>query len=136
MRHIVFVYGTLTKGMGNHQLLKSAYFLGEGVIKGVLYDLPYGFPGVIEGNGVVRGEVYIVNDYTLSQLDKLEGYFKDSPQNSLYLRKIAEIKMDDGSIIEGYYYQFNDKIPASSVKVPNDMLWRDFIMEGGSINGR
>jgi gamma-glutamylcyclotransferase (GGCT)/AIG2-like uncharacterized protein YtfP len=73
MQHLVFVYGTLRKGEHNHHYLSTAQFLGlhESDAEYTLYDLgPY--PGVSEGYRSVQGEVYMIDDDTLAELDKLE----------------------------------------------------------------
>lgn len=73
MQHLVFVYGTLRYGECNHHLLASAQLLGRHTTDPIysLYDLgPY--PGVIEGRDSIVGEVYLVDEVTLKQLDLLE----------------------------------------------------------------
>lgn len=74
----VFVYGTLKKGYGNHSLLQTSKFIGEGVTTWCWYEMYDGsFPYVVfHGNGLnnaIKGEVYEVNDNTLRTLDHLEG---------------------------------------------------------------
>jgi gamma-glutamylcyclotransferase (GGCT)/AIG2-like uncharacterized protein YtfP len=72
-RHLVFVYGTLKRGHGNHHWLAEAVFLGESSLHdAVLHDLGP-FPMAIEGDGAVQGEVYAVDDAGLARLDRLEG---------------------------------------------------------------
>ncbi len=71
----VFVYGTLKKGWGNHRLLEGSTFLGvyETPKEFSLYD--GGFPYAFHGGGEnIRGELYEVDDDTLKNLDRLEGY--------------------------------------------------------------
>lgn len=71
---LVFVYGTLKRGHGNHHWLLEAPFLGEAVLpEVVLHDLGP-FPMAVPGEGVVRGEVYGVDAAGLARLDRLEGY--------------------------------------------------------------
>lgn len=70
---LVFVYGTLKRGFGNHHWLAGCGFEGEATVAGlVLHDLGP-FPMVIPGNGVVRGEAYRLEGEALSRLDRLEG---------------------------------------------------------------
>ena len=72
--HLVFVYGTLKRGQGNHHWLAEAVFLGESTLSGaVLHDLGP-FPMAIEGEGAVQGEVYGVDAAGLARLDRLEGH--------------------------------------------------------------
>jgi gamma-glutamylcyclotransferase (GGCT)/AIG2-like uncharacterized protein YtfP len=71
---LVFVYGTLKRGHGNHHWLAGAPFLGQALLPDVvLHDLGP-FPMAVPGEGVVRGEVYAVDAAGLARLDRLEGY--------------------------------------------------------------
>ena len=76
-KHLVFVYGTLRRSRGNHQLLEDAHFYGIGKTKQeyAMY-LVGGFPYVIstEPRHPIVGELYAVDDDTLKNLDKLEGH--------------------------------------------------------------
>lgn len=79
---IVFVYGTLKKGFGNHSLLNGSRFLGEGILEdSTLKLVDLGFcPAIVRvpdtenlcGNGVA-GELYFANNKTLLRLDALES---------------------------------------------------------------
>ncbi|MCT0207546.1 gamma-glutamylcyclotransferase [Synechococcus sp. CS-1332] len=71
---MVFVYGTLKRGHGNHHWLAGAPFQGDVELTGVvLHDLGP-FPMAVTGEGTVRGEVYAVDAAGLARLDRLEGY--------------------------------------------------------------
>jgi gamma-glutamylcyclotransferase (GGCT)/AIG2-like uncharacterized protein YtfP len=73
MEHRVFVYGTLRKGECNHHYLGKSEMLcvAETAPHYALFNLgPY--PGLIEGNQRVTGEVYRIDDATLVELDILE----------------------------------------------------------------
>ncbi len=71
---LVFVYGTLMRGHGNHHWLIDAPFQGEAALPDVvLHDLGP-FPMAVPGEGLVRGEVYAVDAAGLARLDRLEGY--------------------------------------------------------------
>lgn len=77
--NLVFVYGTLKKGLGNHALLSrhGAVYHGEHYTsnKFSLYrcnsNLPYAVKEI--GSGI-KGEVYKVSDKCLEDLDILEGH--------------------------------------------------------------
>lgn len=75
---LVFVYGTLRKGQGNHGRLAGARFVGRGktVDRMTLLDVNGYFPAVvpIDGPSRIVGEVYDVDAATLKSLDQLEGY--------------------------------------------------------------
>lgn len=73
----VFVYGTLKRGYGNHRLMRGSRFVCEAVT-GRKFQLQCngGFPSLFnstESSGNIIGEVYEVDDETLSGLDTLEG---------------------------------------------------------------
>jgi gamma-glutamylcyclotransferase (GGCT)/AIG2-like uncharacterized protein YtfP len=72
---LIFTYGTLMRGYELHQVLaRGATFLGAGSVSGRLVDLGR-FPGLIEGRGRVRGEIYRLDDpELLPVLDREEGY--------------------------------------------------------------
>ena len=92
----VFVYGTLMRGEGNHDLLAGSELVGPGCTppRYTLRDLG-AFPGLVAGGEhAVEGEVYIVGPDTLARLDQLEGH----PQ--FYQR--APIALEDGTIVETY----------------------------------
>lgn len=70
---LLFVYGTLKRGLVNHHHLGGAPFLGEAELPGVqLHDLGP-FPMAIPGEGPARGELYQVNACQLAHLDRFEG---------------------------------------------------------------
>ncbi|HAS5577629.1 TPA: gamma-glutamylcyclotransferase [Vibrio cholerae] len=73
MQHLVFVYGTLRHGESNHTYLQHSQLLGQFETKPeyALYDLG-AYPGLVEGHQSVHGEVYLVDEHTLAQLDILE----------------------------------------------------------------
>lgn len=74
MQHLLFVYGTLRSGECNHHLLETSQLLGshETLPEYTLYDLG-AYPAVIEGHSAIQGEVYLIDDATLAEVDKLEN---------------------------------------------------------------
>lgn len=101
MTHTVFVYGTLLKGLRNHRALAGARFLGTGSAYGVeLFDVGP-FPAVVKSyKKAVKGELYEVDDITLTRLDILEG----TPH--LYRRETVTCDLDHDSDaeIEAFIY--------------------------------
>lgn len=109
-KHLVFVYGTLKVGHRNNRLLREggAVRFGKAVTGRhfVLYD--GGFPRLAEpkevnvnhlGNGGhVTGEVWLVSEPTMAQLDRLEGV----PHH--YRREKIGVVMEDGSYVEAGAY--------------------------------
>lgn len=80
MSNLVFVYGTLKRGLSNHGWLNRQVFLGEAITepKYLLYDLG-GYPGMVSatrglGRGrAIHGEVWEVDASALERLHQLEG---------------------------------------------------------------
>lgn len=75
-RDLVFVYGSLKRGMRSHDLLDNATFLEASTLSGLtLYDLGP-FPMAVESDGSpppLQGEVYALTREHLAQLDQFEG---------------------------------------------------------------
>lgn len=88
-KHLVFVYGTLRRGSAGAMSSRfpDSQFISEAKVHGSLYDLG-SYPGLLlnESNSLVVGEVYEVDDETLSMLDDFEA-------SSNYLRKQVEISL-------------------------------------------
>lgn len=113
----VFVYGSLLSGMHNHRWLypdtnASTKYLGEASIKGDMFDLG-SFPCILDGDGVVQGEVYEVDEYILHSLDRLEGH------PSFYKRK----EVDYGDGVAWAYFLAHPKAALPPVKSGN---WRAY----------
>jgi len=73
---ILFVYGTLKRGLGNHRLIADQQFIGEATTEPRYRVLDLGpYPGLIvdEANGlVVKGELWDVTAACLVRLDVFE----------------------------------------------------------------
>ena len=70
---LLFVYGTLKRGLANHQHLAGAPAEGEAVLQGIdLFDLGP-FPMAVAGTGRTHGELYRVDATRLAALDRFEG---------------------------------------------------------------
>lgn len=97
---IVFVYGSLKQGFGNHPLLMREKFLGDGLTREQSFNMmSYGrFPAVLDGgNQAIWGEIYQVGNWAFSRLDELEG------NGSLYQRRKVPILMGD-EVIQAWIY--------------------------------
>ena len=89
LTNLVFVYGTLKKGFGNHRLLAKAKFIAPAfIMDGKMLNLG-AFPAVIAGDMDIEGEIYSVDKDTLASLDRLEGH------PTFYERKQVEAYLDD-----------------------------------------
>lgn len=71
----VLVYGSLMSGQGNHRFLAGARFVAIAHTEPVFTLVSLGaFPALVAGGATsVRGELYEVDDATLTALDRLEG---------------------------------------------------------------
>lgn len=105
--HKVFVYGSLKKGFGNSYLLDNSKYLGRAMTKDqdwFMFSMG-GFPGVVRGNhsnaNYLDGEVYVVDDDALRNLDALEG------NGSFYTRE--EIPLQNGTTAWMYVLPDRDR---------------------------
>lgn len=107
--NLVFVYGTLKRGHGNHVLLENSDYLGEAVSELSRYEMRApetgGFPFVTDvsvhskNKGRILGEIYRVDDSVLDRLDLLEGH------PSFYTRRIRTFKLlDSGEVVAAWIY--------------------------------
>ena len=106
---MIFVYGSLLKGLPISHILDDSDFLGEAVAGGVgLYDLGY-YPAVKYGDGAVVGEIYHVNNETLQHLDRVEAFYPEDLKNSLYHRRKIKILLPAIST-EVFAYFYNGSV--------------------------
>ena len=100
----VFVYGSLRKGFGNHDVLGDSPFIctASTLVPRTLHDLG-AFPAVcLDGNTHIVGEVYDVDDHVFARLDMLEGY------PDFYDRKIEAVEDADGQEYEAWMYYIDE----------------------------
>jgi gamma-glutamylaminecyclotransferase len=73
---LLFVYGTLKRGLRNHRLISDQKFLGEVITESLYRVIDLGaHPGLIhdDANGLaVRGELWAVTECCLAELDEFE----------------------------------------------------------------
>ncbi len=115
----VFVYGSLKKGFGNHHLLNDSEFLGEAETCDSRFEMVSlgGFPGVYdEGNDKIKGEIYLINQNTLTKLDRLES------EGTFYSRKTFLFKFPNGNIIEAFIYILLNDFATMNNEVTYQML--------------
>lgn len=108
----VFTYGTLQRGFNNHIVMQQARgkFISKAIIKdkAIYWTYPGSFPVVIDGRGVVRGEIYDVPEDKIHLLDSLEGYSSNRPDSmNAYVRKRAKAYLSNGEEIWVSYYYWN-----------------------------
>ncbi|MEC7869082.1 MAG: gamma-glutamylcyclotransferase [Candidatus Poribacteria bacterium] len=123
---LLFVYGTLLKGMEREFVLSDSQYLGPAVFQAQLFDLG-DYPGIKVGRGLVIGELYEINRVTLDLLDKLEGYKICEGNDSLYLRREVEIRRISGGSVQAFCYFYNHGIKNRNLIINGD--YRRFRLE-------
>jgi gamma-glutamylcyclotransferase (GGCT)/AIG2-like uncharacterized protein YtfP len=136
---LVFVYGTLKRGHGNHHWLAGASFEGEARLPGVvLHDLGP-FPMAVAGEGTVTGEVYCVDAAGLARLDRLEGYprlydrrplaLADGRSAWVYLGRPHQVR-HVGAVADGCW---RGPAPGSAVRRSRMNLAVTLLLAGGAL---
>lgn len=107
-----FVYGTLMRGFPNERVIMDLpHDVYEAEIRGAeLYDVG-SFPAMVFGKESYKGEFIVFDssldpDFVHMRMDRLEGYRKDSPESSLYLREKVTVYVD-GKPVETEAYIWN-----------------------------
>ncbi|MEO2068661.1 MAG: gamma-glutamylcyclotransferase family protein [Desulfurobacteriaceae bacterium] len=127
---LLFVYGTLMSGFSAHTFLFDSEFVAHGILYGAkLLHLEEGYPGVIEGEGRVFGEVYRVDPLTLKAIDLFEEFYENFPENSLYIRvKKPVMLIQFNDFVDAWVYLLNkdllDRLSFTEVPFGN---WKEFI---------
>lgn len=73
---LLFVYGTLMRGFGNHYHIKEADFVGDYRVRGTLYTWGHGsFPFLVKDNSFkfIKGEIYLIDSKQWASCLRLEG---------------------------------------------------------------
>jgi gamma-glutamylaminecyclotransferase len=106
---ILFVYGTLKRGLVNHHRMAGQRFLEEVVTEPRYRVIDLGpYPGLIidDRNGLaIRGELWAVDESCLASLDEFEGVAGP------FIR--AEIRIA-GSADAAQAYFWNEPVPAGA----------------------
>lgn len=94
--HLVFVYGTLKRGMINHALIASSRFLGPAATIERFRIIADSFPVLLRcaDGRPVAGELYEVTTETRQRLDHLERVREDG--GGSYERRATEVRYRDG----------------------------------------
>ena len=116
MSHHLFAYGTLQPGRAPAQIASLTAKLrpvGEGFVRGVLYDLG-GYPGAVpdaNATGKIFGTVMELPDdpEILRRLDAYEECDPQSPKTSEYVRELREVELVAGGTLTCWFYRYNWK---------------------------
>ena len=108
----MFFYGTLMAGFDRRRragIDNKLTYIGRGSIEAALFDLGI-YPAAVPAPDTrVWGEVYRMTEpeTVLAALDAIEGYSRENPDRSLYLRKEAEVTLPDGIRARAWVYFYN-----------------------------
>ena len=96
----VFVYGSLKQGHGNNRFLSNSNFIGKGITLDDDFKMISlgGFPGIIDGNNRIVGELYEIDDEVFQSIDSLEG------NGHFYKRELVDIMLLDGKNYKAWIY--------------------------------
>ena len=86
MTQLLFIYGTLMPGLRLEAQMQGARFVGAAQVPGRLVDVGR-YPGFLEGDGLVTGEVYAVDAAHLARLDGVEDMVPGDRSASQYWRE-------------------------------------------------
>jgi gamma-glutamylcyclotransferase (GGCT)/AIG2-like uncharacterized protein YtfP len=105
MTHALFIYGTLMPGLRLEAEMLGARFVGPAHIAGRLIDVGH-YPGLLQGDGPVTGEVYEVDDAHLTRLDGVEGVVPGDRDASQYWREEVTVLSGplQGQRVQTYVY--------------------------------
>jgi gamma-glutamylcyclotransferase (GGCT)/AIG2-like uncharacterized protein YtfP len=116
MADYLFAYGTLQPGLAPTKIARVAAKLrpvGEGFVRGVLYDLG-GYPGAVADSnalGLIVGTVMELpeDEGLLARLDAYEGFDPKAPEKSEYIREKQAVELKAGGKVECWFYKYNRK---------------------------
>ena len=113
----LFVYGSLMSGLSAHHFIQAGTFLGV-CRTAPRYALVrwHGYPGLVDGERAIFGELYCISPQLLKVLDQFEGV----PIH--YLRR--EISLSSGDVAMGYSLQPDAQ--AISQAIPA-ICWRRYL---------
>lgn len=114
MSQFLFAYGTLQPGLAPTKIARLAAKLrpvGEGFVRGVLYDLG-GYPGAVADPGAktrIAGTVMELpgDEEILARLDQYEGFDPKAPGTSEYIRERQIVELKTGGTVECWFYRYN-----------------------------
>jgi gamma-glutamylcyclotransferase (GGCT)/AIG2-like uncharacterized protein YtfP len=102
----LFIYGTLMPGLRLEAEMQGARCVSAAQVPGRLVDLGR-YPGLLQGDGQVTGEVYEVDDAHLARLDGVEGVVPGDRAASQYWREEVTVLSGplQGQPVQTYVYK-------------------------------
>lgn len=125
----LFVCGTLRSGLVPDEvagLMGRAPRIGVASVPGRLYDLG-DYPGAVldpDCNTKIIGEVFQLPDdgAALAALDAYEGIDPENPDDSLFVRREAEITLEGGANLNCWIYVYNRQVASATLITSGDYL--------------
>jgi gamma-glutamylcyclotransferase (GGCT)/AIG2-like uncharacterized protein YtfP len=101
----LFIYGTLMPGLRLEAEMQGARFVSAAQVPGRLVDVGR-YPGLLQGDGQVTGEVYEVDDAHLARLDGVEGVVPGDRAASQYWREDVTVLSGplQGQLVQTYVF--------------------------------
>ena len=126
--HDLFIYGTLMPGLRLEAEMHGAQRLGASCVPGRLVDVGR-YPGLLQGQGTVTGEVYRVSDAQLARLDEVEDMVVGDRAASQYWRERVQVR--DGALAgqQVWTYVYNRPVDGLTPITHGD--YRRYIREVG-----
>jgi gamma-glutamylcyclotransferase (GGCT)/AIG2-like uncharacterized protein YtfP len=112
----LFVYGTLRPGQAAWALVAGHVVRSvPGTVRGAMYAFPLGYPGLVDGDGTVQGELLWLADLDAA-LPLLDDYEGDD-----FARVVRAVELADGSRVTAWCYVLSDPSSVSvagAIEVP------------------
>jgi gamma-glutamylcyclotransferase (GGCT)/AIG2-like uncharacterized protein YtfP len=124
MSDYLFAYGTLIPGCEPAQMnsvCSRLEVIGEGTVPGALYDLG-AYPGVVEGDGTVRGVVLRVPPDAWPAMDAYEGCPIPGGDDGLFKRAMSRATLSTGELLDCWLYVYARDVDGHRVVPSGD--WR------------
>ena len=108
MKHVIFIYGTLRKGLRLHHHMQGADYLERARLKGRLYDVGT-YPGLVvdPNSDWVWGELFQLSEELIKHLDSIEEYDPNNPSQCEYIRKRVSVLNSHDQMINALTYVYN-----------------------------
>ena len=102
----IFIYGTLLPGLRLEAQMRGARFVAAAQVLGRLVDVGR-YPGFLQGDGLVTGEVYEVDELHLARLDVVEDMVPGDRAASQYWREQVTVAAGQlhGQPVQTYVYK-------------------------------
>jgi gamma-glutamylcyclotransferase (GGCT)/AIG2-like uncharacterized protein YtfP len=104
----LFAYGTLIPGCEPahmNAICSRMELIGEGTVRGLLYDLG-AFPGVVEGDGTIRGVILRVPADAWPAMDAYEGCPLPGGEDGLFRRVMTLATLSNGETVDCWLYVY------------------------------